>query len=222
MIAIRNLLDIDSLQVLHNLGYGANSELPPRMSSLVDEYISHANELIEPMYSHTIRDVEWVQGNISFVEDQVIFKSQVIARLLASCEQVAIFVLTIGNQLEEMVGHLAREGLVLQATVLDAIGSAAVEELADFIQGRIAELSGEQGRCISRRFSPGYCDWNIGQQRMLFRAMGADHAGVRLNEKCLMLPQKSVSGIIGIGPCGTVDRYNPCSTCDQHDCIGRR
>ena len=135
---------------------------------------------------------------------------------------MAIFVLTTGNRLEDMVNHLVEEGLVFQATVLDAIGSAAVEALANSVQERIGEMAASEGLCISRRFSPGYCDWHIGQQRMLFQALAADHAGVRLTEKCLMLPQKSVSGVIGIGPCDTVDRYNPCPTCDKHDCIGRR
>ena len=130
MIAISNLLDINSQLVLHNLGYGTHSKPPLRAVSLVNEYIDNINQLIEPSYSYIIRDIEWVQGNISFVQDQIIFKSEVIARLLEQCEQVAIFVLTIGNRLEEMVNHLAKESLVFQATILDAIGSAAVEELA--------------------------------------------------------------------------------------------
>ena len=222
MIAISDLLDIDSQQVLHNLGYNTDSEPSARVESLVNEYVEHASQLIEPSYSYVVKDVEWVQGNISFVRDQIIFKSQVIARLLEHCQKVAIFVLTIGNRLEEMVGHLAEEGLVLQAAVLDAIGTEAVEKLADFVQGSIAEMASAQGLCISRRFSPGYCDWNIGQQRMVFRAMEDDHAGVRLTEKCLMLPQKSVSAVIGIGPCNNVENYNPCKTCKKRNCIGRR
>ena len=38
-----------------------------------------------------------------------------------------------------------------------------------------------------------------------------------------MIPQKSISGIIGIGPCDdTVGNYNPCNTCKKQDCVGRR
>jgi len=52
--------------------------------------------------------------------------------------------------------------------------------------------------------------------------MNGDYAGIRLTEQCLMLPQKSISGIIGIGPCNKVENYNPCKTCDKQDCVGRR
>ena len=107
--------------------------------------------------------------------------------------------------------------------MLDVIGSDAVERVADFVQDRIGEVARAQGLCISQRFSHGYCDWDIGQQEMVFRAMNGDTAGIRLTEQCLMLPQKSISGIIGIGPPnGEVENYNPCKTCKKRDCLGRR
>jgi cobalamin-dependent methionine synthase I len=136
---------------------------------------------------------------------------------------VAIFLVTIGKYLEETSFQLARDGLILQATVLDAIGSNAVEKVAGFAQARIKEIVKAEGRVTSQRFSPGYCDWNIGQQRMLFYALTGNTMGVRLTGECLMIPQKSISGIIGIGPFNAnVENYNPCKTCKKQNCPGRR
>ena len=132
-----------------------------------------------------------------------------------------MFLVTIGDPLEEAACRLAEDGCILQATVLDAIGSSAAEKVADFVCHKIGKMVNDQGLCISQRFSPGYCDWDIGQQRMIFRAMNGDSAGVRLTEGCLMLPRKSLSGIIGIGP-REVENYNPCLACDKYDCVGRR
>jgi cobalamin-dependent methionine synthase I len=132
-------------------------------------------------------------------------------------------VVTIGKYLEETTAQLAKDGLILQATVLDAIGSDAVEKVADFVQDRIKEMAETQGLVTSQRFSPGYCDWNVGQQRMLFYALTGNTLGVRLTGECLMIPQKSISGIIGIGPPNSnVEDYNPCKTCTKRDCPGRR
>ena len=120
-----------------------------------------------------------------------------------------------------MVRHLADDGLILQATILDAIGSGAVERVADVVQDRVSEVASAKGLCTSQRFSPGYCDWEISQQKMVFRAMNGNSTGIRLTEACLMLPQKSISGIIGIGH-GNAGNYNPCNTCNKQDCAGRR
>ena len=216
-------IEIDKEQVCRYIGYEDGQKLSARISSLVDDYAEHAHSLINPSYSYVIKDVEWARGSMAFVEGSIIFKSRIIAKLLERCTQVAIFLATIGKYLEETSFRLAKDGLILQATVLDAIGSAAVEKVADFVQSGTREIAKAQGDVISRRFSPGYCDWNIGQQRMLFYALTGNTVGIRLTGECLMIPQKSISGIIGIGPSdANVENYYPCKTCRKKDCPGRR
>jgi len=216
-------IEIDKNQVCRYIGYDDNHELSARISSLIDDYAEHAHYLINPLYSYIIKNVEWARGSMTLIEDSIIFKSQVIAQLLEHCNQVAILLVTIGKYLEETTSKLARDGLMLQATVLDAIGSDAVEKVADFVEGRIKEIAESKGLFISRRFSPGYCDWNIGQQRMIFHALIGNMVGVRLTGECLMIPQKSISGIVGIGPSkDNVENYNPCKFCNKQDCPGRR
>jgi len=216
-------IEIDKKQVCHYIGYEDDKNLSARISSLIDDYAEHAHDLINPLYSYVIKDVEWARGSISLIEGSIIFKSRIIAKLLEHCPQVAILLVTIGKYLEETAFQLARDGLILQATVLDAIGSDAVEKVADFAQDRIKEVAKARGLVTSRRFSPGYCDWNIGQQRMLFYALTGNTVGIRLTGECLMIPQKSISGIIGIGPSiDNVENYHPCKTCTKQDCPGRR
>jgi len=222
MVVISKSIDIDSKQVLQNIGYGADYEPSARIASLVNEYAENTCHLIEPSYSYVLRDINLVRGSRVVIEGSVTFQSEVVAHLLEQCERVAILIVTIGNRLEEMVRHLAEDGLVLQAAVLDTIGSGVAETVADFVQDRIGEVARAQGLYISHRFSPGYCDWDISQQKMVFQAMNGDTAGVRLTEQCLMLPQKSVSGIVGISSSDKVEDYKPCKTCTKSDCLGRR
>jgi len=213
--------DINRRRVLSDIGYGPASEPSARMASLVNDYVENAHQFIAPSFSYVVRDVEMVKGDTVLVEGGVIFESGVIARLLEKAVKVAVFVLTIGSYLEDAVAQLARDGLVLQAAVLDAVGSDAVERLADSVESHISEVAHNQGLAISRRFSPGYCDWDVSQQQKVFEAMRGDYAGVNLTDGCLMIPRKSISGIIGIGS-EDIKHYNPCITCDRHDCVGRR
>jgi hypothetical protein len=216
-------IEIDKKRLCHYIGYNGNYNLSAHISSLIDDYAEHAHHLINPLYSYVIKDVEWARGSIALIEGSIIFKSQVIANLLEHCQQVAIFLVTIGEYLEETTSQLIKDGLILQATVLDAIGSGAVETVAGFVQDKIKEIAEAQGLVTGQRFSPGYCDWNIGQQRMLFYALTGNTLGVRLTGECLMIPQKSISGIIGIGPSNDdVENYNPCKPCTKQDCPGRR
>jgi hypothetical protein len=214
-------INVDKQQVLNSIGYCDDDEPSARIRSLVNDYIENYPDLIESSFAYTIRDVESVRKNHVDIGDSIILESKVIARLLGQCEKVGVFVLTIGSHLEEMVAYLAENGLVLQATVLDAIGSGAAEQLAVFVEDRVRNVASYLGLSISRRFSPGYCDWSVEQQEMIFHALGGNSAGVCLTSEYLMLPRKSVSGIIGIGS-KEIEEYNPCRTCLKRDCPGRR
>ena len=216
-----NQFDINTRRVFGDIGYAANFRPSARMVSLVDDYVEHAGDLIEPLYSYVIKGILLAQGPYVVLEDSVVFESEVIARLLEQCEKVTVFTLTIGSHLEETAYQLAKDGLILQAAVLEAIGSGAAEKLADFVQNRISDMASALELCDSRRFSPGYCDWDVSQQKAVFQAMNGNHTGIRLTEGCLMLPRKSISGIIGLGPPSVKD-YNPCKTCNKQDCVGRR
>jgi len=216
-------IEIDRRRVLRNLGYSDEGEPSAAISSLVNEYMENAHQLIEPAYSYVIRNVDAVRGSIAVVEEPIILESQVIARLLERCSMVAVFLVTIGSHLEETAGRLADDDLILQSYVLDAIGSDAVEIVADYVQDQTKQMAHDDGFVISRRFSPGYCDWDVSQQKVIFQAVNAASIDVHLTDECLMIPKKSISGIIGIGPSeGGLEYYNPCTTCDRRDCLGRR
>ncbi len=227
MLAISDAMDVNKQQILTNIGYADEYQPSARIRSLVNDYIENYHDLIASSYSYVIRDIISVEGNLVTIEDpiegSITLKSRVIARLLESCEKAAIFALTIGNHLEDMVAYLAENGLVLQATVLDAVGSSATEKLADYVEDRIKRMANLEGLIASQRFSPGYCDWAVSQQKKVFQSLCDDTAGIRLTESLLMIPQKSVSGIIGIGLASKeIENYNPCPTCKKRNCPGRR
>ena len=223
MIAISNRVDIeiDRQRVLLSIGYRTNRKPSVRVGSVVDEHIQTAHQLMEPAYSYIIKDIEAVRRSCVFLDGSIVFESEVMARLMEQCKMVTVFLVTIGSRLEKMVLRLGEDGLVLESAVLDAIGSVATEMVAEFVHGRVEEVAHAQELCVSRRFSPGYCDWAIRQQKMIFRAMNGNSMGIRLTKECLMLPRKSISGIIGIGP-PQMKNYNPCKTCNKPDCLGRR
>ena len=223
IIENKQLVKPDRRQVLTRIGYEEHFEPPRRIRSLVEDYIDNYHTLVDFSTSYVIRDIRNVEGSRVEIEDSIFLESKVIANLLSRCEEVAVFVLTIGNLLEDMVAHLSESGLVLQATVLDAVGSGTAEQMAEALGEEIKEIAAERGMAASRRFSPGYCDWNVSQQEMVFRALRGNTAGVTLTEEYLMVPRKSVSGIIGIGSReDEITSYNPCRTCRKTECPGRR
>ncbi|UCC17215.1 MAG: hypothetical protein JSU58_01315 [Dehalococcoidales bacterium] len=222
-IKTAQIINIDSKKILSQIGYEGDYEPSTRIKNLVDDYIENYHNLVESTYSYTFRSIESVDGDRVYLSDSIILESKVISSLCKHCNKIAVFIMTIGSHLEEMVDYLSENGLVLQATVLDAIGSRAAEQMAGLIEDRIRNVSAMHDQRISRRFSPGYCDWNVNQQEMIFKMLNDDTARVSLTDESLMIPRKSVSGIIGIGDTDSdVEKFNPCVTCTKEECPGRR
>ena len=153
MPAMNNEIDVDKQRILSRIGYGDDYEPSARINSLVDDYIENYHDLIAPSYAYKIRNIESAEGNRIDIGDSIILKSKKLAGLLERCEMVAVFALTIGNYLEDMVAYLAEKGLILQATVMDAIGSGTAEKLAVQVEGKIRIDAGLEGMVTSRRFS---------------------------------------------------------------------
>jgi hypothetical protein len=213
---------LEKESVLDRIGYGQAENPSRRIVAIVDDYVENYHEFIVPSSSFVYRDVLAVDGKKVYLEGGYRIESGVLARLLGRCESAAVFVVTIGEYLEEITSELTEKGMIVPSTILDAIGSGAAENLAAEIEQTVREEASTCGRVISRRFSPGYCDWNVAQQKVIFDILGDDTAGVELTGNMLMMPQKSVSGIIGIGKDIKVAEYNPCITCLRQDCPGRR
>jgi len=101
------------------------------------------------------------------------------------------------------------------------IGSEVVEAAADKMHEMLCEEMQEIGLKISNRYSPGYCGWDVSEQKKLFQFFPEKYCGIQLLESCLMTPIKSISGIIGIGPYIHFRGYN-CGQCEMENCIYRK
>jgi len=222
--AIRDFeIEIDKDEVCRYLGYARNQGPNGSISSIIDEEIEEAYGLIQPSCFYQIMNIGRIRRPRVILEDGLTITSEVLSLVLARCQQVAFFVSNIGRRLEERVAQLTKEGQMLKATILDAVGSEAAEKTACYLQDKVRQLAISNGAETTLRFSPGYCDWDITQQRVLFQAMNSAPLGVNLTEECLMMPRKSVSGIIGLGRSEKRQiKFSPCRLCTQMDCQSRR
>ena len=215
-------IEIDKKEVCRYLGYGKEHGPNSSISSLIDEEIDEAYQLIQPSCFYQLIDIGWVRQPRVILEGGLTITSEILGQVLCQCHQVAIFLATIGQGLENRVAQLMAERQILRATVLDAVGSETAEKTTDYLQERVSELAAADGAEITLRFSPGYCDWDITQQRVIFEAMNSAPLSVSLTEECLMVPRKSVSGLIGIGKFDNGwARSSPCRFCSRANCARR-
>jgi hypothetical protein len=133
----------------------------------------------------------------------------------------ALFLCTAGEEIGKLSRNSMRTGDILEGYIYDVVGSEIVEAAADIMQTSLEDQMGAAGRNITNRFSPGYCGWDVAEQHKLFKLIPGNWCGIKLTDSALMSPEKSISGIIGIGE--NVKRLPyKCNLCNMKDCIYKR
>ena len=146
---------------------------------------------------------------------------RIILHQLKGSEAYALFIATAGIEYESYLQRLKNEGDMVRVYIADALGSVIAEKTADMLETCLQESINKLGWHHTNRFSPGYCGWHVSQQQLLFPLFQGHTCGVRLTESSLMLPIKSVSGIIGLGK--EVRRLDyTCGLCNFEKCYKRK
>jgi hypothetical protein len=162
--------------VLAQLGYPEGACLSPSLQEKVKIQMTETLQLIEPKGAYIRLEGEQQKG----------------FELFSGVEGIALALATIGPAVERRAGQLIRTDQGAAALIVDAIGTVAAEQAADFVERRIRQDFTNSGWTISRRYAPGYCGWKMEAQREIFSHF-PDTLGIKLTTSCLMVPEKSLS-----------------------------
>lgn len=139
-----------------------------------------------------------------------------LARNLQNCEYAVIFAATLGLAVEQQRRRAVAVSSV-EALTVDAVGSAGIEAFCDQICIRLAKQFPEYK--LRPRFSPGYGDFPLEVQKKLLQVLDAHRKiGVSLSDGLLMIPQKSVTAVVGLSKEGCNLPVADCEHCDHLTC----
>ena len=211
-------------KVCRLLGRGKRGHLSKRLLRRVDRSIEAAYELIGPAVVYTEKKIQGADNGSLVLAENMVLHSRKLTGTLGRCDRAAIFIATIGRGIDSLIQRLIKEKKLAEAYIFDAIGSIAAEETVEKFHRMCDRLFAGKNEVTTLRFSPGYCDWKVQEQRKIFDLMDNGSIGVHLTESCLMTPRKSVSGVFGIA-CGkqiAKNGGNPCLQCGMLHCMARR
>lgn len=210
-------------EIFRLLGY-KGAAVSGRLEKKVDTCIEGLKNKIRPRILYTKKKIRSINKGKLTLEGDVTLKSVKLSKAIGKCEKLTCFLVTIGREVDDSISTALRKKRFSDAYIYDAIGSAAVEASVEKFQESIDAKVSEENKSTTLRFSPGYCDWQIQEQKKIFNVLNNDLINVKLNESCLMSPRKSVSGVFGIGDSRLIDKKeaNPCRLCGMHTCMARR
>lgn len=215
-------VDFNIEMFYQHLGYSTGA-VPGFVVDFVQTAIQHIPTMIAPQWTISILQESVVVFDKKSMTcgNQQFHTEPIITKRLRTASTVAFFVCSIGKQFEEWSKHETDSGDLLKGYILDLIASEVVEGVADQMELQLDEIISGRGWKRTNRYSPGYCDWSVSEQHKLFSFFPPHPCGVSLTDSALMLPIKSISGVIGLGP-NAIRKDYECSLCNLEHCFMRR
>ena len=208
-------LSVDEL--LHHQGRAAER---PEVKVLAQWAIDEAQRLAAPAIAYEWFPVHAVEGGTAQIGDALLHLGPHADLLTFACEAL-VSVCTIGKALEEQVQILLADNRLFEGYLLDTAGVIALGAAGEPIGRIVKEEAARRGWGVSLVLSPGsLAGWTINDQKALCALLDLTAIGVTVTVGGVLSPQKSGSGLIGIGPDYTDHCVgSTCQLCElRHTC----
>ena len=203
MPVIRDIsLSLKTGAVLRRQGFGGKAKVRPEIKSLIEELLASVenNHLLQPAAAYEYYPVTGMSGVQISLEGDKAVHGPVLPALFLEAKELAVIICTIGPKLEKQASGYTKNGQALRGMLLDGIGSAAIDTLIPETLRIIAKEVSARGYEISSPVNPGMPGFAMTEQWNLVELAKADEIGVSLTKSGILVPRKSVSMVIGIGP----------------------
>jgi len=203
MPVIRDIhLSLKTKEVLRREGIKEYSKLKPELKSLICELLASIKNthLLEPAIAYEIYSITEVCQDQLSLEGDTAVHGPLLPSVLPEAKELAVVVCTIGPKLEKEVTDYFHKKEPVRGLLLDGIGSAAVDSLCQEACKFMMHEASSHGYQASSPFNPGMPGFPITEQWQLFQLVPTEEIRLRLTPSGMMVPQKSASMVIGIGP----------------------
>lgn len=168
-------------------------------SALLDSAIETANACFTPGCVKQVFNITRKDGVLLLAGTEVALLGTAIATHLDGCDEVVLFGVTAGKALDREIEKKRLTNLA-EAYYLDLCGAVAAEKLAESAEAEIRKEAQARGKKCTARFSCGYGDFPLSQQRQFIELLKLDKLlGIRLTSGDMMVPTKSVTAVVGVG-----------------------
>jgi hypothetical protein len=195
-------LNLKTREVLRRQGLKGGAKVKPEIKILIRELLASVKNacLLEPAVAYKYYTIGSINGSQISLEGDRAIHGPLIPAIFPEARELAVLLCTIGPELEKQVTDYTKSGEVIRGMILDGIGSTAVDMLVLEVLRRLASEVSYRGYEISSPVNPGMPGFPLTEQWNLLGLVNPDEIGVKLTASGVLVPRKSTSMVIGIGP----------------------
>jgi len=223
-------VNVEEAEYIRLLGYPRGRVLEGRARELANWARAWYAEYGRPwIYAREANSVDLNEGSISIEGAE--FKSERLLETLkkAVAHSVVLAAVCAGPEVEQEARRLWLDERPDEYFFLEVFGSTVVENLVMMAGARLCEWAEAQNMAVLPHYSPGYPEWDIGEQPRLLELLSGCKALPRslvALDSGALSPKKSLLAVFGVTrhtDClRRLTELDPCENCSLAGCQYRR
>ena len=198
---------------------GPDYQMTPETYGRVGQGIDQALGLVDAVLCYRVVPVEKLEQECGIPLPEGLCADLLCHSLDDHARYLALYVGTLGSSLETMCRELATRNNIYQSLLLDAVGTAMLDAMGLICNDMVEMHAQQMGLYTGCRLGPGLNGIALEGQTLVFGLLGAESAGVHLNEAFIMQPAKSISGFVIYSDSEQRKRPgNKCLQCEMTHC----
>ena len=193
-------ISIPRKEIYRRLGFMKGiTQISPSQQEEIEQYIHDAQSFISLKGAGLRVPIQEIKGSQIILAEDILFESHQLAVLLDTCRELVLMGATAGSDImaavgEDIAGRNVTRGVVFDATVSEMV-DASLGWIMDYFNRTLLR---ENRKLLKNRFSAGYGDFLLDNQKTIYRLLQLDRLGIQITESCILIPEKSVTAVTGI------------------------
>lgn len=214
--------NIEKPSVLRFLGYKDINKVPNTILAKVDSVLNKIPEILGNIIYDEFKFGLDAKNKKILLNERNSFCGDKIFKTLSDCNSLVIAISTLENDFKKIYEKIASGGVIYEM-IIDAIGTAALNDINNRFCIKLVDEYKHRGYGLTERLAPGDNNWSLADQKTIFSVLDGNRIGVKLNEKYIMEPEKSLTMVYGIkeGKSSSLKEHN-CEKCSLTSCSFRK
>lgn len=186
--------------IMARLGYHKGSTiLQDNHRRLLELGIKEGRLLCEPKGSFARIKLGGISDEKTKMLVETLLVSKKLSELLSQSDEIVLMASTVGMDIVQRIKSEVKAGDPALGLILDAVASQTADVGLDWLMSFIEKILLKEGKKLTRyRFSPGYGDLDISNQKLIYDALQLEKLGIEITESFMLVPEKSVLAVAGI------------------------
>ncbi len=187
-------------EIYKRLGYReGKTVILSKQKKEIERYIQDAQKFINLKGVGLSIPIKKIEADKVVLSRGIKFKSKNLSILFKECSEVLLMAATAGSNIMKTIKKDLLGKNITRAVVFDAVASETTDVALDWIINYFnQQLRRENKYLLHKRFSAGYGDFLLENQKMIYNILKLRRIGIEITKDFILVPEKSVTAIAGI------------------------